>query len=364
MRIGLVGYDGPGRLLQAPLIASTPGAQLVGVVTGSSAQGAELSRAYPGVTYHADMAGLIAAGVDSLVIATPLGERAAQVREALLRGLPVVCAAPLARTLAEAEELLALAERRGAPLCIHQPRRWDSDLLTLARLLREKRLGRVRLFESRLQLTDLTAAGLGTEAGLLLELGSHLVDQALLLFGPVERVYAEAQFPRGDPAREREFFLSLRHRSGVVSHLSGSGLQRCPQRLRVVGERGVYSVDGLDGQAEALRQGRTPRSEKASWGAEEHQRWGWLSVGEERSRVPSERGRWDLFYEGWLAALNQGAPLPVTPRETLACQAILEAARQSARTGESLAVESLAEKAERSRAGAQCRARRSSANVE
>ena len=162
----------------------------------------------------------------------------------------------------------------------------------------------------------------------------------------------------------RDSFLSLRHRSGVVSHLSGSGLQRCPQRLRVVGERGVYSVDGLDGQAEALRQGRTPRSEKASWGAEEHQRWGWLSVGEERSRVPSERGRWDLFYEGWLAALTQGAPLPVTPRETLACLTILEAARQSARTGESLAVESLAETAERSRAGAQGRARRSSANVE
>ena len=74
MRIGLVGYDGPGRLLQAPLIASIPGAQLVGVVTSSPVQGAELSRVYPGVTGHADMAGLIAAGVDSLVIATPLGD--------------------------------------------------------------------------------------------------------------------------------------------------------------------------------------------------------------------------------------------------------------------------------------------------
>lgn len=364
MRIGLVGYDGLGRLLQAPLIASTPGVQLVGVVTVSPAQHAELTKAYPGVTGHPDLAGLIAAGVDSLVIATPLGERPAQVREALRRDLPVVCAAPLASTLAEAEDLMALAERRGVPLCVQQLRRWDSDLLTLARLLREKRLGRVRLFESRLQLTDLAAAGLGAEAGLLLELGSHLVDQVLLLFGPVERVYAEAQFRRGDPAREREFFLSLRHRSGVVSHLSGSGLQNCPQRLRVVGERGAYSVDGLDGQAAALRQGRTPRSEKASWGAEEHQRWGWLSVGDERSRVPSERGRWDLFYQGWLAALTQGAPLPVTPQETLACQAILAAARQSARTGESLVVEGLEEAAERSRAGAQGRARRSFVQVE
>lgn len=146
MRIGLVGYDGLGRLLQAPLIASTPGAQLVGVVTGSTAPCAELSRAYPGVACHPDVAGLIAAGVDSLVIATPLGERPAQVREALLQGLPVVCSAPLARTLAEAEALLALAERRGVPLCVQQLRRWDSDLLTLVRLLREKRLGRVRLF--------------------------------------------------------------------------------------------------------------------------------------------------------------------------------------------------------------------------
>jgi len=364
VRIGLVGYAGLGRLLQAPLIASTPGAQLVGVVCGSPAQHAELTRAYPGVVGHPDLGSLIAAGVDSLVIATPLGERPAQVREALRRDLPVVCAAPLASTLAEAEDLVALAERRGVPLCVQQLRRWDSDLLTLARLLREKRLGRVRLFESRLQLTDLAAAGLGTEAGLLLELGSHLVDQALLLFGPVERVYAEAQFPRGDPAREREFFLSLRHRSGVVSHLSGSDLQNCPQRLRVVGERGVYSVDGLDGQAAVLRQGRTPRSEKASWGAEEHQRWGWLSMGEERSRVPSERGRWDLFYQGWLAALTQGAPMPVAARETLACQAILAAARESARTGESLVVEAVARAPEASLADIQERTRPSPLHVE
>lgn len=364
MRIGLVGYDGIGRLLHAPLIASTPGAQLVGVVTASSTQRTELARDHPGIACHADLASLIAARVDSLVIATPLGERPAQVREAVQRGLPVVCAAPLARTLAEAQDLVTLAERRGVPLCVHQPRRWDSDLLTLARLLRERRLGQVRLFESRLQLTDLAAAGLGVEDGLLLELGSQLVDQALLLFGPVERVYAEAQFPRGDPAREREFFLSLRHRSGVVSHLSGSGLQNCPQRLRVVGERGVYTIDGLDGQAAALRQGRTPRSEKNGWGAEDHQRWGWLSVGEERSRVPSERGRWDLFYEGWLATLTQGAPWPVAAWETLACQAILAAARASARTGESLVVEDSARVPGASRAGVQGRARTSVSRVE
>lgn len=364
MRIGLVGYDGIGRLLHAPLIASIPGAQLVGVVTASSTQRAELARDHPGVACHADLASLIAAGVDSLVIATPLGERPTWVRQALQRGLPVVCAAPLARTLAEAEDLVALAEGRGVPLCVQQLRRWDSDLLTLARLLREKRLGQVRLFESRLQLTDLALAGIGTEGGLLLELGSHLVDQALLLFGPVERVYAEAQFQRDAAERECEFFLSLRHRSGVVSHLSGSGLQRCPQRLRVVGERGVYTVDGLDGQAAALRQGRTPRSEKGSWGAEEHQRWGWLSLGEERARVPSERGRWELFYAGWLAALTQGTPLPVAPQETLACQAILEAARQSARTGESLVVEDVAWVPEPSLAGAQGRARPSPLHVE
>jgi len=360
----LVGYDGSGCLLHAPLIASTPGAQLAGVVITAPAQCAELARAHPGVACHAELAGLIAAGVDSLVIAAPLGERPAWVREALQRGLPVVCAAPLAMTLAEAQDLVALAERRGVPLCVHQPRRWDSDLLTLARLLREKRLGPVRLFESRLQLTDLASAGIGAEGGLLLELGSHLIDQALLLFGPVEGVYAEAHYPRDDPEREREFFLSLRHRSGVISHLSGSSLQACPQRLRVVGEQGVYTVDGLDGQAAALRQGRTPRSEKGNWGAEEHQRWGWLSVDEERARVPSERGRWDLFYPAWLAALTQGAPLPVAPREALACQAILEAARQSARTGESLALERVERAPEPALANAQGRVRPAPVHVE
>jgi len=137
-------------------------------------------------------------------------------------------------------------------LSVYQNRRWDSDFLTVRKLIDNGVLGEISRFESRVERYSPKSVGKVSGGGMLRDLGSHLVDQALLLFGPVSRVYAELDFATQDTLRDHAFFVSLTHVSGVVSHLWGSCLQNCPgPRFRVSGSAGCYSVEGLDGQEAA-----------------------------------------------------------------------------------------------------------------
>ena len=166
---------------------------------------------------------------------------------------------------------------------------------------------------------------------LLRDLGSHLVDQALQLFGPVDRVFAQLHYTPEHPTVDHGFFVSLTHANGVISHLWGNALQNSQApRFRVSGSLGCYTVDGLDGQEEALLAGKSPKTEGEHWGAEEHRRWGWFEQGSERERVPSEKGCWTQFYRQLQAAVMGQGPLPVNAYDALETTRILDAARLSA----------------------------------
>ena len=156
---------------------------------------------------------------------------------------------------------------RGVLLVPFLNRRWDSDHLTLQRLLRDGSLGTVLRYESRFDRwrPDARDRGLARGAaraeggGVLLDLGAHLVDQALRLHGPASRVYAEVASRRG--GADDDVFIALRHTSGVISHLWANALAAAPgPRLRVLGSRAAYVVERLDGQEDALRAGRSPAS--------------------------------------------------------------------------------------------------------
>lgn len=329
MRIGLVGYGLGGRLFHAPFIVSTPGCTLVGVVTRSPARRAEVEQDYRGTPVFDSLAELVAAGVDAVVISTPPTVRPAQVREAIALGLPVLSDKPFALNEAEACSLVDQAKQAGVPLCVYQNRRWDSDFLTVRSLLDSGALGEVRRFESRVEGWQDEDQGKATGGGALLDIGSHQVDQALQLFGPVKSLYAEMTFV--DERLDCDYFLSLRHRNGVRSHLWGSAIQHAPgPRLRVNGTLGCYRIEHLDGQAQALFQGQTPMTLRERWGAEEHLRWGWLQRGEDRELIPSVHGQWPAFYQRWIAALNGEGAMPVALEEVLATQRVLDAARLSA----------------------------------
>jgi predicted dehydrogenase len=168
--------------------------------------------------------------------------------------------------------------------------------------------------------------------GLLLDLGSHLVDQALLLFGQPRSVYAEVDRRRVGVEGDDDVFIALEHPGGVRSHLWASSLAaQVGPRLRVLGDRGAYVKHGLDVQEELLRAGRRPT--EPGWGREPRERWGWLGVEGELRKVETEPGAYQLFYAGLAEALRSGGPPPVDPNDAVVGLGILDAARQSAASG-------------------------------
>jgi predicted dehydrogenase len=334
MRIGLVGYGKGGRYFHAPLIASLPDATFVGVVTRSPERRQELAADHPGAAAFDSLADLVAAGIDAVAISTPMASRPALIKEAIELGVAVVSDKPFAVDAAQAQALVDAAERKGVMLSVYQNRRWDSDFLTVRKLIDQGRLGEVTRFESRVERYSPKSVGKAAGGGMLRDLGSHLVDQALVLFGPVARVYGELEFSAPDQPFDHQFFVSLTHTNGVISHLWGSCLQNCPgPRFRVSGSKGCYTVDGLDCQEGAALAGLTPKSEGERWGVEKPQHWGSFEQDAQREPVPSERGCWPEFYRQLQDALAGNGANPVSPHDAVASAKVLDAARLSAREG-------------------------------
>jgi predicted dehydrogenase len=335
LRIGLVGFGKGGQYFHAPLIDQAEGCELAGVVVRSDARRAEVAATRPDLPVHSSLGELAAAGVDAVVVTTPLDSHIALVREAVDLGLPVVCDKPFAPDGATARETVLAAERAGVPLTVYQNRRWDADFLTVHALLRTGELGEVVSVESRME-QFLPETGFPTTGGgVRLDLGSHAVDQLRCLFGPVASVYAETRVLPEHGLDDR-FFAALRHRSGVSSHVTCTlTWQGEPgARFRVVGTEATLVVEDDDGQTDRLLSGRTPADEGADWGTVRESRWGRVHGGGVAIPVPSATGSWSSFYTGLTRALRDGAPLPVDPWDAVATLEVLDAAGLSARTGQ------------------------------
>ncbi|NIZ92516.1 Gfo/Idh/MocA family oxidoreductase [Kineococcus rubinsiae] len=331
VRTAVVGYGAGGRFFHAPVVAGAAGCELVAVVTRSPER-AELARAEHGVPVVGALEDLPALGVEAVAISTPAATHTALTEQALRLGLATVCDKPFALDAEAARGTVALAAELGVLLSVYQNRRFDADLLTLRRVLDEGGLGRVQRFESSF---ERWAAGDPPEAGagLLRDFGSHLVDQALLLFGPVATVSAQTL---GADGAEHDVRLQLQHAVGVRTEVSGSWKQAAPApRFRVTGTAGTFVLDTpMEVQEELLLAGRTPAAEGEAWGAEPAHRWGRLHVaGGPVLPVRSENGRWPLFYERFAAAVRGTGPVPVEPADAVVTATVLDAARTSAAEG-------------------------------
>lgn len=336
LRVGLLGYGLAGRVFHAPLVAATDGLELAAVVTTDPDRRAQVQREHPGTRLFDRSDQLIGSGeIDVVVVATPNRSHVAMARLAVAAGLPVVVDKPLAATSAEGRALVEEARRRGVPLTVFQNRRWDGDFLTVRRLIDEGALGTVLRFESRFdrwrpEVRDRWREQAAPEdaGGLLFDLGAHLVDQAVQLFGPVESVYAEIDHRRPGTAVDDDDFVALAHTGGTRSHLWMSVLAaQLGPRMRVLGDRAGYTKYGLDGQEAALGEGLRPGD--AGWGEDPPARWGTVGVEGDLREVRTEPGRYQDFYAGLVAALRDGAPLPVDPADSVAVLELLEAARLS-----------------------------------
>jgi predicted dehydrogenase len=338
IRVALIGYGLAGACFHAPLIAVTAGLRLVTIVTSDPERRERASREHPGahVLDRADPIFEHAAGHDLVVIATPNRTHVPLAMSALAAGQAVVVDKPFAPTAEEARTVIAEARRRGLFVSVYHQRRWDSDTLTVRRLIGEGALGEVSRFESRLERWRPRPTGgwresveRGDAGGLLYDLGSHLVDQALHLFGPVRAVYAELDRRRPGAEVEDDVFLALTHVSGVRSHLWASALSahRGP-RLRVLGTRAAYVKADIDGQEAALVAGDRP--DRPDWGVEAMTRWGRLEVDGQARPVPSEPGAYQRYYAAVVTALRDGGPPPVDPADAVSGLEIIAAAQRSA----------------------------------
>jgi predicted dehydrogenase len=347
IRAGLVGYGLGGAAFHAPLIAATPGMRLAAIVTSSPRRAGEARRRFPDarIARSADDLWETAGDLDLVVVASPNRTHVPLARAALAAGLPVVVDKPLAATAAEARDLVEEASRRGILLSVFQNRRWDGDFLTLRRLLAGGALGRVHRFESRFERwrpvpkEGWREHGDPAEAGgILYDLGSHLIDQALVLFGTAATVYAEVDRRRPGVEVDDDVFVALTHASGVRSHLWMSAVAGDHAlRMRVLGSEGAYVKHGRDVQEEALRAGAA--ADAPGWGTEPPERWGRLGAGDEWRTVPTEPGAYPAFYAGIASALREGGPPPVDAADAVQVLRVIEAAHRSARDRAVVALE-------------------------
>ena len=335
-RVGLIGFGIAGRFFHAPLIATTPGLELAAVVTSDAARRADILAAYPGTQVVASADELWPLELDLIVVASPNKTHVPLAEAALAAGSAVVVDKPLAITSADGRALIEAAKARGVLLSVFQNRRWDGDFRTVAQLIADGRIGSVQRFESRFERWRPKLKGGWRESGgrdegsgLLYDLGSHLVDQALTLFGPAAGVYAQADVRREGATADDDTFIALTHASGVRSHLWASATAAAlGPRFRVLGSQGSYVTYGLDGQEDELRAGRTPHD--AGFGVTPRERYGKVGAEGEFETWPTLDGRYTDFYVRIERALRGEGPVPVDPSDAVAALQVIEAARISA----------------------------------
>jgi scyllo-inositol 2-dehydrogenase (NADP+) len=333
--VAVVGYGLAGSVFHAPLVAATPGLKLATILTRDTERAAAARTQHPQAAVVADMDSLWASAPDLLVIAAPNRHHHPLALQALRRGIAVVVDKPLAVNAADAAELIDAARKHSALLSVFQNRRWDGDFLTVQHLIGSGRLGSVQRFESRFERwRPEPRPGWRQEAdpadggGVLLDLGSHLIDQALQLFGPVQSLYAELGHWHPDTQVEDDAFVVLDHGNGRRSHLwmSSMAAQAGP-RFRVLGNRAAYLKYGLDGQEAALRSGM--RADDPGFGQESESTWGTLVRGDEAEVIPTLPGQWTRYYAGIEHALRTGAAAPVAAENALRVLQLMETARRS-----------------------------------
>jgi len=353
IKVGLIGFGFAGRTFHAPIIHGVEGLNLAAIL---QRHGDDAAPAYPGVRVVRSLPEMLAIDSTSLiVVATPNDSHASIARECLAAGRDVVIDKPFALTHAEASEVAKVAEQRGRLLSVYQNRRWDGDFKTLQKLIASEELGRIVTYESHFdRFRPARRPGAwreesGPGTGVLFDLGPHLIDQALVLFGTPDAISADVRLERNGAAADDAFDIILYYPS-LRAHLRATMLASRPGPHFVVhGTRGSYIKFGLDPQEDALKRGEKPRAGQskgsADWGKEPTEAWGTLTLGavgsptdrgipahaSEERRVPTEAGDYRGYYENVRDAILGKAALAVTPAAALCVMRVIELAQQSSR---------------------------------
>jgi predicted dehydrogenase len=331
IRVGLCGYGLSGKTFHGPLIKAVPGLDLVAV---ASSDAGKVHADFPGITVDRDPTVIATSSqVDLVVIATPNESHAPIARSALAAGKHVVIDKPFTIDLAQARELIALSERQRALLSVFHNRRWDSDFLTVRKAITDRVIGDVTHFESHFDRFRPDVLGRWREqarpgSGLWFDVGPHLVDQALQLFGLPDRVHGNLAQQRKGAGIDDWAHVVLDYQDRRVILHTGSLTAGGVMRFTIHGTEGSLVKAFADRQEQQLRNGTTPG--EPGWGEDPDPLVVFDKTGVPRN-LPAVAGDQRLYYEGIVDALRGKAGTAVTSHQALAVMAVLEAAAESSR---------------------------------
>ena len=343
IKTALCSYGMSGLVFHGPLLQEHPEFKIVKILERTKEEsrgrhpGAELVRTYENILEDPD--------VELVVVNTPDHLHFKMAGLALKAGKHVVVEKPFTLQSKHADELIALARENGILLTVFQNRRWDGDFLSVKEIINTGKLGRLVDFESHFDRyrTEIKESwkDRSTGTGTLYNLGSHLVDQALVLFGMPEHLYCESRMLRDGALTDDSYDLFL-HYPGFKCMVRSSYLVREPgPRFILHGTTGSYLKWGIDPQEEALKRGVLPGS--PGWGEETEADWGKINALEGevfvKGKIPTEAGNYMAFYENLHKAIREDATLAVSPEEARNVIRIIEAAYLSSREKRVVSIE-------------------------
>ena len=331
LRVGIAGYGLAGRYFHAPLLKGC-GFEVAAVQTGNSERSAHALSDFPSTTVVATIEELVEQRLDLVVVASANLVHAQHALAAIEAGIPVVVDKPMGRTLAETKEIVDAAQSAGVAVSTFFNRRWDSDALTIKKVLASGVLGEVHRIDSRFERfrpelnatswrENMSAADGG---GQLLDLQPHLISTAVDWFGSGKLVTASVRSLRG--GADDDSLLVLRHDSGVMSYLSASAVVGAPgPRIRILGTKGALVINDLDPQEALLRAGKFP--ENGTWTYPTTSQ-AFLHRGDLVEEIESIPGNYGHFYKAVELAITTGAPWPIPNSDALLVAAIIDQARE------------------------------------
>ncbi len=331
LRVGIAGYGLAGRYFHAPLLKGC-GFEVVAIQTGNSDRSTHAQQDFPNTEVVPTIDQLVANELDLVVVASANLVHAEHALAAINAGIPVVVDKPMGRTFAETELIINAGKEAGVPVSTFFNRRWDSDALTIKKVLASGTLGDIHRIDSRFERfrPDLNAASwrenmsASDGGGQLLDLQPHLISTAIDWFGKAELVTATVRSLRG--GADDDSVLVLRHESGTISYLSASAVVGAPgPRVRILGTKGALVIHELDPQEALLRAGRFP--EGGTWTVSTSSK-AFIHRGDEIEEIEAVPGNYAHYYKEVETAIKTGSPLPVTNEDALLVAKLIDQARE------------------------------------
>jgi scyllo-inositol 2-dehydrogenase (NADP+) len=334
LKVGLIGYGFSGAVFHAPLLKALESFEITKVLSSNPTK---VQKDLGNVEVVSDIQKILAdPAIQLVVVTTPNTLHFEMAKQSLLAGKHVVLEKPMVNTVEEAEQLVEIAKNKNLMLSVYQNRRWDNDFLTVKKLITEGELGEVHTFEAHFdryrpmvqaRWRELEGAG----SGILYDLGSHLIDQALHLFGTPQFVQADLLNQRDGAVTDDYFHVLLGYEKLRVILHSGSIVSAHDLKYIVHGNKGSFIKYGIDNQEDALKAGKIPTSK--DWGEDNPEKYGELTLISEgktsKQKVKTIPGSYLTYYQKVLEHITEGKPSPVTAEEGLLTIKILELAKLS-----------------------------------